>query len=102
MLTALLITIREGFEAALIVAIVYAYLRRIRRTDLDRAMWQGVLAATAVAVVAGAVIHGHPPDRRLARGRRAAARVRRDLADRRRGPHLDNLLDASAGAGDQG
>ncbi|HLZ36613.1 MAG TPA: FTR1 family protein [Mycobacteriales bacterium] len=57
MLTALLIMIREGFEAALIVAIVYAYLRRIRRTDLDRAMWQGVLAAAAISVLAGVVIH---------------------------------------------
>src|SRR5512134_1178272 len=57
MLTALLIMVREGFEAALIVAIVYAYLRRIRRTDLNRAMWQGVLGAAGLSVVAGVAIH---------------------------------------------
>ncbi len=53
MLTALLIMVREGFEAALVVAIVYAYLRRIGRTDLSRAMW----GAAGLAVVAGVVIH---------------------------------------------
>ncbi len=57
MLTALLIMVREGFEAALVVAIVYAYLRRIGRSDLSRAMWGGVLAASVLAVVAGVVIH---------------------------------------------
>ncbi|MGH8869364.1 MAG: FTR1 family iron permease [Actinomycetes bacterium] len=57
MATALLIMIREGFEAALVVAIVYAYLRRIQRMDLARAVWVGVGAATAVAFGAGIAIH---------------------------------------------
>lgn len=57
MLTALLIMVREGFEAALVVAIVYAYLRRIQRTDLTRAVWVGVGAATALAFAFGVVIH---------------------------------------------
>jgi high-affinity iron transporter len=57
MLTALLIMVREGFEAALIVGIVYAYLIRIGRADLRRAMWRGVLAAAALSVAAGVVIH---------------------------------------------
>lgn len=57
MVTALLIMVREGFEAALVVAIVYAYLRRIQRTDLTSAVWVGVGAAAVVSVGAGVVIH---------------------------------------------
>jgi high-affinity iron transporter len=57
MLTALLIMVREGFEAALVVAIIYAYIRRIERTDLLRPMWQGVAAAVALSVGAGVAIH---------------------------------------------
>lgn len=49
--------VREGFEAALIVAIVFAYLRRIGRADLGRAAWGGVGAAVALSVVVGVVIH---------------------------------------------
>ena len=57
MLTALLIMLREGFEAALVVAIVYAYIRRIGRPDLVGPMWQGVAGAAALSVGAGVVIH---------------------------------------------
>jgi len=57
MMTALLIMVREGFEAALIVAIVFAYLRRIDRLDLGAAVWQGVVAAVALSVAVGVVIH---------------------------------------------
>jgi high-affinity iron transporter len=57
MLTALLIMVREGFEAALVVAIIYAYIRRIGRPDLLRPMWQGVAAAAALSVGVGVAIH---------------------------------------------
>ncbi|MDQ3570050.1 MAG: FTR1 family protein [Actinomycetota bacterium] len=57
MVPALLIMVREGFEAALIVAIVFAYLRRIGRTDLGRAAWTGVAAAVALSVLVGVVVH---------------------------------------------
>jgi high-affinity iron transporter len=57
MLTALLIMLREGFEAALVVAIVYAYIRRIGRRDLVAPMWQGMAAAAALSVTAGVVVH---------------------------------------------
>ena len=57
MLTALLIMLREGFEAALVVAIVYAYIRRIGRRDLVGPMWQGMAAAAALSVAAGIVVH---------------------------------------------
>jgi high-affinity iron transporter len=56
-LTALLIMLREGFEAALVVAIVYAYIRRIGRRDLVGPMWQGMAAAAALSVAAGIVVH---------------------------------------------
>lgn len=48
--------VREGFEAALIVAILAVYLRRIDRLDLRRAMWQGVGIAIAISVVVGVVL----------------------------------------------
>ncbi|HET9557008.1 MAG TPA: FTR1 family protein, partial [Actinomycetota bacterium] len=57
MLTALLIMLREGFEAALVVAIVYAYIRRIGRRDLVTPMWQGMAAAGALSVAAGIGVH---------------------------------------------
>jgi high-affinity iron transporter len=57
MLTALLIMLREGFEAALVVAIVYAYIRRIDRRDLAWPMWQGVAAAAVLSLAVGIVIH---------------------------------------------
>lgn len=48
--------VREGFEAALVVAIVFAYLRRLGRLDLVRSVWVGVAAAVAIALTAGVVI----------------------------------------------
>ena len=57
MLTAFFVMLREGFEAALIVAILYAYLRKVSRQDLIPSMWQGVAAAAALSVGAGVVIH---------------------------------------------
>lgn len=57
MLPALLIMVREGFEAALVVSIVFAYLRRIGRLDLARSAWTGVGAATGVSILIGIVIH---------------------------------------------
>jgi high-affinity iron transporter len=56
-LTALLIMLREGFEAALVVAIVYAYIRRIDRPDLAAPMWQGIAAAAALSIGVGIVVH---------------------------------------------
>ena len=46
------ITLREGFEAGLVVVLVLAFLRRTgRRADL-RAVWGGVAAAVALSVAA--------------------------------------------------
>jgi high-affinity iron transporter len=57
MVPSLLIMVREGFEAALIVALVFAYLRKIGRLDLARATWLGVGGAAAVSVAVGVVLH---------------------------------------------
>jgi high-affinity iron transporter len=56
-LTALLIMLREGFEAALVVAILYAYIRRIDRRDLVTPIWQGMAAAAALSIGIGIVVH---------------------------------------------
>ncbi len=52
MLPAFLLSLREGIEAALIIGIVLGSLVRIRRSDLAPAVWWGVLAATALSVLA--------------------------------------------------
>jgi high-affinity iron transporter len=57
MVPSLLIMVREGFEAALVVSIVFAYLRRIERRDLGRSAWIGVAAAVATSIAIGVVIH---------------------------------------------
>lgn len=56
MFASLLVTLREGFEAALIVAIVLAYLREVGALDRVRSVWAGVSAAVGVSVVAGAAL----------------------------------------------
>ena len=52
-----LILLREGFEAALIVAIVLAYLRSIGRLDLRGTIWTGVAVATGLSLIAGLVLN---------------------------------------------
>ncbi|HVA63723.1 MAG TPA: Fe-S-containing protein [Terriglobales bacterium] len=54
MLEQLVITLREGVEAALIVAIALAYLRKIGRADLIRTVYAALLAAVGVSL-AGAI-----------------------------------------------
>jgi high-affinity iron transporter len=57
MVPSLLIMVREGFEAALIVALVFAYLRKIGRLDLARATWLGVAAAAALSTALAIGLH---------------------------------------------
>jgi len=55
MLPSLLLTFREGLEAALIVGIVLGALRKLGRREQGRVVWQGVAAAVVanLAVAAG-------------------------------------------------
>jgi high-affinity iron transporter len=53
---AFLITLREGFEAALIVAIVLTYLRHVDRTDRAPAVLAGVAGASAACLAIGVVL----------------------------------------------
>jgi high-affinity iron transporter len=53
----LLITLREGLEVSLVVAIIAAYLVNTGRTEYLRAMWVGVSAAVAVSLATGVVFN---------------------------------------------
>ena len=52
------VTLREGVEAALIVAIVLGYLRKINRSDLAKSAYIGLVAAAGFAVAA-AILFRH-------------------------------------------
>ncbi|WP_226533436.1 iron uptake transporter permease EfeU [Microbacterium paraoxydans] len=56
MLATFLIGLREGLEAALVVGILVAYLRRLGRQDALPKMWAGVGLAIALALSIGAVL----------------------------------------------
>ena len=53
MLEAFVITLREGLEAFLIVALSLAYLRKTGRRELVKAVYAGIVAAHPVRAVAG-------------------------------------------------
>jgi FTR1 family protein len=55
MIPALIVSLREGVEAALIVGITLAYLSKIGRPDLRRTVYAGLIAAF-LGSVAGAVV----------------------------------------------
>lgn len=52
-----LITLREGLEMSLVVAILFAYLAKVDRRDRFPAAWGGIVAAAVVCVVAGVSVH---------------------------------------------
>src|SRR5579864_9556509 len=56
MLSALLVALREGLEAALVVGIVLVYLNRTGRRALAGYAWGGVLLATAGSVGAAVLL----------------------------------------------
>jgi len=57
MLQALVVTLREGFEAFLIVAISLSYLRKSGRESLTRAVHWGIGVAIAISALGGYVLY---------------------------------------------
>ena len=64
MIASLVITLREGIEAALVVGIVLAYLTKVGRTELKRFVYVALAAAVAASVALAAVFElaGLEPD----------------------------------------
>ncbi len=60
MFSALVVTLREGVEAALIVGITLVYLTKIGRTELRRTVYYALIAAL-IGSVAGAVALSYAP-----------------------------------------
>jgi high-affinity iron transporter len=56
-ISALLLTLREGTEMALVVGIVLAYLGQVRAPGAQRWVWLGVAAAAAVSLVFLAILN---------------------------------------------
>jgi high-affinity iron transporter len=55
MIASFVITFREALEAALIIGIVAAYLRKVGRKDMERYLFIGVAGAILASVLAGAL-----------------------------------------------
>ncbi len=94
MLASFTIGLREGLEAALIVGLLLAAVRKAGAPTLARSIWQGVFAAVAVSLVAGVALFvtvGELPE--------TAGRRRRGCGCASRGRRADvhDLLDADTG-----
>ena len=57
MSAAFLITLREGLEIAIVIAILIGYLVKTDRRSQLRSVWLGALAAAVVCIGAGAIVH---------------------------------------------
>ncbi len=70
MLEALVVTLREGIEAALVVGILLAYLRKTRREALSRCVFFGLGAAVLASLVGAVLIHryGLDPENEILEG----------------------------------
>ena len=57
MITSLLLSLREGLEAALIIGIVLGALHKTGRFDLSRFLWAGVLSAVIISLLSALLLH---------------------------------------------
>jgi len=57
MFSSLLITLREGLEAALIIGIILAYLIKTNNNEGTKYVWLGTFVAIATSLIVGAVIY---------------------------------------------
>lgn len=57
-MNAFVITLREGIEAALVIGIVIAFLRRVDRSEMARWVFGGAAAGAVFSVIAALVLHG--------------------------------------------
>ncbi len=57
MLESLIITLREGIEIALVVGIIYAFLRKEELTGHLKAVWTGLVAAVAASLAGAWALH---------------------------------------------
>ncbi|OGO63884.1 MAG: hypothetical protein A2030_08335 [Chloroflexi bacterium RBG_19FT_COMBO_50_10] len=57
MITSLVLSLREGLEAALIIGIVIGALRRTGRTDLNKPLWAGVISAIILSLLTALLLH---------------------------------------------
>jgi len=73
MLTTMLVTLREGIEAFLIVAITLAYLRKTGRSALAPAVLWGTATAVALSAIVGVFFFGEAKNKPLWEGTLALA-----------------------------
>lgn len=52
------VTLREGFEAALVVGIVLAYLQKAQQTQLNRWVYTGIVAGIGASALVGLLLTG--------------------------------------------
>lgn len=68
MTESLIVTLREGVEAALIIGIVLAYLHRIQRPDLRSSVFAGLVAALLASLVGAWYLDRLPWDEKTVEG----------------------------------
>jgi high-affinity iron transporter len=56
MIPSILLSLREGLEAALIISIVGVSLRKAGRSDLNRSLWMGIIAAAITSLAAALLL----------------------------------------------